>query len=66
MNDFSAAVFVAPGVSQPKMSRHLAFRCDAGIVRDRRQGPWVRYRVSDSPPAWAEETPTATTPALAA
>ena len=43
----------ALGVSQPKISRHLAFLRDAGIVRDRRQGQWVHYRVSESLPAWA-------------
>ena len=43
----------ALGVSQPKMSRHLAFLRDAGMVRDRRQGQWVHYRVSEDLPDWA-------------
>ncbi len=56
----------ALGVSQPKMSRHLAFLRDAGLVRDRRQGQWVHYRVSESLPGWAAEVLASTASALAA
>jgi len=45
----------ALGVSQPKMSRHLAALREAGLVSDRRQGLWVFYRVSPGLPAWAQE-----------
>lgn len=39
-------------VSQPKMSRHLAVLRDAGLVRDRRQGIWIHYRIERDLPAW--------------
>ena len=31
--------------SQPKVSRHLAYLRRAGIVRARREGKWMHYRV---------------------
>ena len=31
--------------NQPKISRHLAYLRRAGIVRARRQGPWMHYRI---------------------
>ncbi|MGA9062728.1 MAG: metalloregulator ArsR/SmtB family transcription factor [Terracidiphilus sp.] len=31
--------------SQPKVSRHLAYLRRAGIVRARRQGKWMHYRI---------------------
>ncbi|MBI2834547.1 MAG: winged helix-turn-helix transcriptional regulator [Acidobacteria bacterium] len=34
-------------VPQPKTSRHLAYLKRAGLVRDRRQGLWVYYRLAD-------------------
>ncbi len=40
-------------VPQPKISRHLAQLREAGIVRDRRQGLWVYYRLHPDLPAWA-------------
>ncbi|OIQ88879.1 HTH-type transcriptional repressor AseR [mine drainage metagenome] len=43
-------------VSQPKMSRHLATLREAGLLRDRRQGQWVHYRVAEDLPAWAAQT----------
>ena len=43
----------ALGVVQPKVSRHLAQLREAGIVRDRRQGLWVYYRLHPDLPAWA-------------
>ncbi|MFB4204214.1 Arsenic resistance transcriptional regulator ArsR2 [wastewater metagenome] len=42
----------AIGVSQPKMSRHLASLREAGLVRDRREGAWIHYRIAPSLPAW--------------
>lgn len=33
------------GVSQPKISRHLAYLRHAGIVAARRQGRWMHYRL---------------------
>ncbi|WP_440997690.1 metalloregulator ArsR/SmtB family transcription factor [Arhodomonas sp. SL1] len=42
----------ALGVSQPKMSRHLAALREAGVVSDRREGAWIHYRIAPSLPAW--------------
>src|ERR1017187_5107024 len=33
------------GVSQPKVSRHLAYLRKAGIVASRREGKWMHYRL---------------------
>ena len=33
----------ALGLSQSKVSRHLAHLRNAGLVNDRREGPWVYY-----------------------
>src|ERR1700736_3377525 len=33
------------GISQPKISRHLAYLRRAGIAAARRQGRWMHYRV---------------------
>ena len=33
-------------ISQPKVSRHLAYLRRAGIVTSRRQGKWMHYRLS--------------------
>ena len=43
----------AIGVSQPKMSRHLATLRDSGLVRGRREGFWIHYRLAPELPAWA-------------
>ncbi|HEU5350399.1 MAG TPA: metalloregulator ArsR/SmtB family transcription factor [Terracidiphilus sp.] len=32
--------------SQPKISRHLAYLRRAGIVRARREGKWMHYRIA--------------------
>jgi len=37
------------GESQPKISRHLAYLRRAGVVRARRDGKWMHYRIE--PPA---------------
>lgn len=41
--------------SQPKISRHLAYLRDAGLVADRRDGVWVHYRLRPELPDWALE-----------
>ncbi len=33
------------GESQPKISRHLAFLRNAGIVEARREGKWMHYKI---------------------
>ncbi|MGA2653473.1 MAG: metalloregulator ArsR/SmtB family transcription factor [Terracidiphilus sp.] len=33
------------GAPQPKISRHLAYLRNAGIVSSRREGKWVHYRI---------------------
>lgn len=33
------------GVSQPKISRHLAYLRGAGVVAARREGKWMHYRL---------------------
>jgi ArsR family transcriptional regulator len=35
------------GISQPKISRHLAYLRRAGIAAARRQGRWMHYRLID-------------------
>jgi arsenate reductase len=39
--------------SQPKISRHLAYLKKAGVVRIRRDGLWIHYRINPDLPAWA-------------
>ena len=41
--------------SQPKISRHLALMRDAGIVRSRREGTWMHYRIEPKLPNWGRE-----------
>ena len=38
---------------QPKVSRHLAVLRGARLVRVRRDGVWMRYRLDPQLPAWA-------------
>jgi ArsR family transcriptional regulator len=40
------------GVSQPKMSRHLATLRDSGLVETRRSGQWIHYRLRRDRPEW--------------
>jgi ArsR family transcriptional regulator len=42
-------------LAQPKISRHLAYLREAGLVVDRRQGRWIHYRLSPDLPDWARE-----------
>lgn len=36
----------ALGETQSKVSRHLRYLYHAGLVKDRRQGAWMHYRIS--------------------
>ena len=36
-------------ISQPKISRHLAYMRRAGIVASRREGKWIHYRLAEPP-----------------
>ncbi|HEY5604873.1 MAG TPA: metalloregulator ArsR/SmtB family transcription factor [Gammaproteobacteria bacterium] len=47
-------------IAQPAVSRHLALLREAGIVRDRRDGLWIYYRVHPGLPKWALEVLRAT------
>src|ERR1043165_10180570 len=35
--------------NQPKISRHLAYLRKAGVVRPRREGKWMHYRIVEPP-----------------
>lgn len=41
------------GLPQPQVSRHLAQLRELKLVRDRRAGWWVYYRIEPELPAWA-------------
>lgn len=41
------------GVSQPKMSRHLAQLRKAKLLTQRKKGLWVYYQLNPHMPAWA-------------
>tara|TARA_R100000687_G_scaffold82906_1_gene83780 strand:- start:163 stop:492 length:330 start_codon:yes stop_codon:yes gene_type:complete len=43
----------ALGLSQPKISRHLAELRRCRIVIDERRGKWVYYKLHPALPAWA-------------
>ena len=43
----------ALGLSQPKISRHLAQLRESGVVESRKEGQWVHYRIHRGLPAWA-------------
>ncbi|MDD3797730.1 MAG: metalloregulator ArsR/SmtB family transcription factor [Novosphingobium sp.] len=41
------------GVTQSRMSRHMSRLKDVGLLTDRRDAQWVRYRKNpDLPPVW--------------
>ncbi len=42
------------GMSQPKISRHLALLRTHGVLIDRRKGQWVYYRLHPNLPDWAK------------
>lgn len=37
------------GITQSKASRHLRYLVHAGLLQDRRGGPWVYYRLAGDP-----------------
>jgi len=39
-------------LSQPKISRHLAQLRETGLVRARRDGLWMHYRINPALPGW--------------
>jgi ArsR family transcriptional regulator len=40
---------------QPKVSRHLSVIRQAGLVRARREGTWIFYRIEHHLPAWQRD-----------
>ena len=45
----------ALGLSQPKVSRHLAELRKSELLMDERRGRWVYYRLHPALPAWASQ-----------
>jgi ArsR family transcriptional regulator len=45
----------ALGVSQPKISRHLAHLREGGLLLPRRNGLWMYYRINPALPDWAQD-----------
>ena len=43
----------ALGLSQPKISRHLAQLREGGLLQARRSGQWMYYRIDPGLPDWA-------------
>ncbi|HSB52527.1 MAG TPA: metalloregulator ArsR/SmtB family transcription factor, partial [Dissulfurispiraceae bacterium] len=41
-------IFSALDMVQPKVSFHLGVLKEAGLIRDRKEGRWVHYRINDS------------------
>lgn len=41
-------IVAALDLIQPKVSFHLAVLKEAGLIKDRRQGKWIHYRIDDS------------------
>lgn len=41
-------IVAALDMIQPKISFHLSVLKDAGLIRDRKQGKWIHYRIDDS------------------
>jgi len=46
-------IFQVLGLSQPKVSRHLAVMREAGVLSARKEGTWVHYRIHPQLPLWA-------------
>lgn len=44
----------ALGISQPKISRNLAQLRESGLLKGRRQGKWVYYRICPDLPLWCQ------------
>jgi len=45
----------ALGVSQPKISRHLAVLRDAGIASSRRRAQWIFHHINPDLPEWQSQ-----------
>ena len=43
---------VSLAASQPKISRHLAQLRGCGLLRTRREGQWIHYRLNEELPDW--------------
>jgi ArsR family transcriptional regulator len=43
------------GLSQPKISRHLAQLRQYGLLTDRKEGKWVFYSIAADIPLWQKE-----------
>lgn len=43
-------------LSQPKISRHLAILREHQLLKDRRDGQWIYYRLHPDMPAWGLRT----------
>lgn len=41
-------IVAALDIIQPKVSFHLGVLKDAGLIKDRKQGKWIHYRIDDS------------------
>ena len=50
----------ALALSQPKISRHLAQLRDSGLVKTRRAGQWMYYRLNAALPTWEKNVISAT------
>ena len=44
----------ALSLSQPKISRHLAQMRESGLLKVRRAGRWMYYRINPDLPAWGK------------
>ncbi|MGH9456687.1 MAG: ArsR/SmtB family transcription factor [Thermoanaerobaculia bacterium] len=53
------------GEPQPKISRHLAYLRNAGIVEARRDGKWIHYRLAEASSPLVREVLGAVTAAMA-
>ena len=41
-------IFSSLDMVQPKVSFHLSVLKEAGLIRDRKEGRWIHYRIDDS------------------
>lgn len=55
----------AIGAAQPHISRHLAQLRELGLVADRREGPWIHYRIHPQLPGWVKAVLRATADGVA-
>jgi ArsR family transcriptional regulator len=46
----------ALSLSQPKISRHIALLRSANLLKDRRVGKWVYYRISEELHTWQQQS----------